>query len=185
MCSIRKQYQGLRRLTTTYPLSNLEALNTAFPEVNSQKNDITVLLRHEQSNKRQPDTRGRRNTTEEIVQMSRELTHGRVSTDGPSKALNTSTFSRSWGVVVPVVELSSPKPFVPTQTTLMPGGGFHFVVRVRLFQRWVLPLSSQSCTHSIGVDLQRAPTFALLGGRGKVRKTLQKTHPQHQESERG
>ena len=79
----------------TYPLSNQEALITAFPDVDSQKNGILVLLKLEQSNKRLPKTRGRRNTTEDIVQMSRELTHGRVSTDGPSKALKTSTFSGS------------------------------------------------------------------------------------------
>ena len=32
-------------------------------------------------------------------------------------------------------QTSSPEPFSPTQTTRMPGGGFHFVSRVRLFQK--------------------------------------------------
>ena len=36
----------------------------------------------------------------------------------------------------------------PTQTTLMPSGGVQTDWRVRLLQQWVLPLSSQSSTHS-------------------------------------
>ena len=43
VCEIRLQTDANK-----YPLSNQEALNTANPEVISQKNGVTVLLRHEQ-----------------------------------------------------------------------------------------------------------------------------------------
>ena len=38
--------------------------------------------------------------------------------------------------------------FVPTQTTLMPSGGFQAVSLERRFQKWVLPSTPQSSTHS-------------------------------------
>ena len=60
---------------------------------------------------------------------------------------------------------------MPTQTTLVPSGGFKAVSLERRFQQWVLPLSSQSSTHST-----EPPPRASPAARAPTEKTA--TSPQ-------
>ena len=75
--------------------------------------------------------------------------HPRRGEGMPSPSLREASLGRQRRENFTAGMVSPLEPSVPTQTTLMPGDGFHLVVRVRLFQQHGLSVAaSLNCTHS-------------------------------------